>query len=80
MKDAAFSVEENRQHLRSFHFGIPVCKARGVARTTNENPLAARAEGCIMIVVSRSPLRMQEYYTDVGRLLCGLLERIEMYY
>lgn len=67
-----FSVEENRQHLRTFRIGVLVTKDSGAAGGTPEKLQAARAEGCCTIVVARPVIGTQDTFTDIDSLLAVL--------
>ncbi len=67
-----FPVEANRRHIRSFGIGVLVTKDGGSAGGTQEKLMAARAEGCEVIVVARPPAETQHAFADIDSLLAAL--------
>lgn len=67
-----FSIDANRQHIRSFGIGVLVTKDGGVAGGTQEKLLAAHAEGCHVIVVARPAISGQEAFGEIDTLLAAL--------
>lgn len=69
-----FSLDANRRHIRSFGIGVLVTKDGGAAGGTLEKLLAARAEGCEVIVLARPPADTQHAFTDIDLLLAALAD------
>ncbi len=67
-----FSIEINRQHIRDFGIGVLVMKDSGAAGGTREKLLAAQAEGCAVIVVSRPATSDACAVSDIASLLIRL--------
>jgi len=67
-----FSIDSNRQHIRTFGIGVLVTKDSGVEGGTREKLDAAHAEGCDVIVVARPAIGGECPFSDIESLLTGL--------
>jgi precorrin-6A/cobalt-precorrin-6A reductase len=67
-----FSLKENRRHIRLFHIAALVTKDSGQAGGTAEKLVAARAEGCRVVVVERPAQEQEHVFGDIDALLQAL--------
>jgi precorrin-6A/cobalt-precorrin-6A reductase len=69
-----FSLDENRELIRRFSFGVLVTKDSGEAGGFQAKQEAARLESCRLIVVGRAPTRSANSFSQIEPLLQAIIQ------